>query len=118
MLREKLFDKIPTIATSATLAVGGDFRFYRGACGLDAAKEAVLPLSFDYREHALLYVPRMRREPAFGAASGPYSTSWRSEMRELVRHPRGAHSCSSAARMRCAASTDGSRASWKRWTSA
>ena len=45
MLREKLFDRIPTIATSATLAVGGDFRFFRSRVGLNAAKEAVLPLS-------------------------------------------------------------------------
>jgi Rad3-related DNA helicase len=84
MLREQLFDKIPTIATSATLAVGGDFRFYRSRVGLNAAKEAVLPLAFDYPGHALLYVPRMQREPAFGAASGPYFDELAEQMRELV----------------------------------
>ncbi len=89
LLREQLFDKIPTIATSATLAIGGDFRFYRSRVGLDAAKEAVLPLSFDYREHALLYVPRMQREPAFGVASGPYLDELAQQMRDLVEASEG-----------------------------
>jgi Rad3-related DNA helicase len=89
LLREQLFDKIPTIATSATLAIGGNFRFYRSRVGLDAAKEVVLPLSFDYPNHALLYVPRMRREPAFGAASGPYLDELSGQMRDLVEASEG-----------------------------
>ncbi|WIG59106.1 MAG: DinG family ATP-dependent helicase YoaA [Ktedonobacterales bacterium] len=89
LLREKLFDKIPTIATSATLAVGGDFRFFRSRVGLDAAKEVVLPLAFDYRAHALLYVPRMRLEPAYGAASGPYLDELAEQMRALVEASAG-----------------------------
>ena len=36
MLREKLFDRVPTIATSATLAVGGDFSFFCSRVGLTA----------------------------------------------------------------------------------
>ena len=84
LLREKLFDKINTIATSATLAIGGDFRYFRGRVGLDGAQETVLPLAFDYREHALLYIPRMRLEPAFGAASGPYLDELAGQMRQLV----------------------------------
>ncbi|HLJ80363.1 MAG TPA: helicase C-terminal domain-containing protein [Ktedonobacterales bacterium] len=84
LLREKLFDKISTIATSATLAIGGDFRFFRSRVGLEGAQEAVLPLAFDYKAHALLYVPRMRLEPAFGAASGPYLDELADQMRRLV----------------------------------
>ncbi|MFI5272318.1 MAG: ATP-dependent DNA helicase [Ktedonobacterales bacterium] len=84
LLREQLFDKIPTVATSATLAVGGDFSFFRSRVGLDAAAEVVLPLAFDYESHALLYVPRMRLEPAYGAASGPYLDELAAEMRQLV----------------------------------
>ena len=84
LLREKLFDKINTIATSATLAVGGDFRYFRKRVGLPAAQEAVLPLTFDYASNALLYVPRMRLEPAYGGASGPYLQELASEMRALV----------------------------------
>ncbi len=84
LLREQLFDKISTIATSATLAVKNDFKFFRSRVGLDAAKEVVLPLTFNYREHALLYVPRMRLEPAYGAANGPYLEELAGEMRRLV----------------------------------
>ena len=89
LLREKLFDKISTIATSATLAVNQDFRFFRRRVGLTDAREAVLPLTFDYRENALLYVPRMRLEPAFGAASEPYLDELAEEMRRLVEASRG-----------------------------
>ncbi|HEU5439884.1 MAG TPA: ATP-dependent DNA helicase [Ktedonobacterales bacterium] len=84
LLREQLFDKIPTIATSATLAIGGDFSFFRSRVGLESASEAVLPLAFDYQAHALLYVPRMRLEPAFGAAGAPYLDELAQEMRRLV----------------------------------
>ncbi|MGH2487509.1 MAG: ATP-dependent DNA helicase, partial [Ktedonobacterales bacterium] len=89
LLREKLFDKISTVATSATLAVNNDFRFFRKRVGLTEAVEKVLPLSFNFQENALLYVPRMRREPAFGAASGPYFDELADEMRQLVEASRG-----------------------------
>ena len=84
LLREKLFDKINTIATSATLAVGGDFRYFRKRVGLPAAQEVVLPLTFDFASNALLYVPRMRLEPAFGAAGEAYLRELAEQMRMLV----------------------------------
>jgi Rad3-related DNA helicase len=89
LLREKLFDKISTIATSATLAVHRDFRFFRTHIGLDAAKEEVLPLSFNYQEQALLYLPRLRLEPVFGTANGPYMDEVAGEMQRLVEASRG-----------------------------
>jgi Rad3-related DNA helicase len=89
LLTEKLFDRVPVIATSATLAIGGDFTFFRKRVGLPAAQERVLPLAFDYREHALLYVPRLRHEPAFGAASGPYLAELAQQMGSLVRAAEG-----------------------------
>ncbi len=89
LLREKLFDRIPTIATSATLAVNNRFTFFRERVGLPKSPEAVLPLTFDYRTHALLYVPRLRHEPAFGAASGPYLDEMASEMAGLVEASEG-----------------------------
>jgi ATP-dependent DNA helicase DinG len=89
LLTEKLFDRVPVIATSATLAIGGDFTFYRKRVGLPAGKERVLPLAFDYRSHALLYVPRLRFEPAYGAASGPYLAELAEQMGALVRASHG-----------------------------
>lgn len=89
LLREKLFDRIPTIATSATLAVNNRFTFFRERVGLPKSPEVVLPLTFDYRSHALLYVPRLRHEPAFGAASGPYLDELAHEMANLVEASEG-----------------------------
>jgi Rad3-related DNA helicase len=92
LLTEKLFDKIPVLATSATLAIGGDFSFFRARVGFPApplAREAVLPLAFDYEAHALLYTPRLRHEPAFGDAGGPYLTELAEQMGHLVRASAG-----------------------------
>ncbi|HEX9038018.1 MAG TPA: ATP-dependent DNA helicase [Ktedonobacterales bacterium] len=84
LLREKLFDQVRTIATSATLAIGGDFNFFRSRVGLTDAPGLTLPYAFDYPTHALLYLPRLRFDPAFGDASGPYLTEIAEEMRTLV----------------------------------
>jgi Rad3-related DNA helicase len=89
LLRELLFDKVHTVCTSATLAVGGSFAYFRGRVGLVEAHDEVLPLTFDYRSHALLYVPRLRRDPAFGAAGGPYLDELADQMRALVEVSRG-----------------------------
>jgi Rad3-related DNA helicase len=89
LLADKLFDKVPVVATSATLAIGGDFTFFRKRVGLPAAREAVLPLAFDYQDHALLYVPRLRYEPAFGAGSDAYLSELAEEMGALVEAARG-----------------------------
>lgn len=89
LLQDKLFGKVPTVATSATLAVGGSFAFFRARVGLESGQERVLPLTFDFPTQALLYVPRMRLEPAFGTAGGPYLDELAEQMRELVEAARG-----------------------------
>ncbi|HEU0026587.1 MAG TPA: helicase C-terminal domain-containing protein [Ktedonobacterales bacterium] len=89
LLREKLFDRVKTIATSATLAIDGDFNFFRSRVGLEDAAELALPYAFDYANHALLYLPRLRLDPAFGGASGPYLDEIAEQMRLLVEASRG-----------------------------
>ena len=89
LLREKLFDRVKTIATSATLAIDGDFSFFRARVGLEAAVELALPYAFDYANHALLYLPRLRLDPAYGNASGPYLDEIAEQMRLLVEASRG-----------------------------
>jgi ATP-dependent DNA helicase DinG len=51
------------IFTSATLAVGGDFRHYRGEMGLDGARTACWDSPFDYAAQAVLYVPKDLPDP-------------------------------------------------------
>ena len=59
-LREILWDRdVVSILVSATL----EPRFLRGRLGLDEAREVSLPSPYDYREQALLYVPRNFPEP-------------------------------------------------------
>ncbi len=57
--------------------------------GLSEAREQVLPFTFDYKTHALLYVPRLHNDPAFGAASGPYLDELAEQMRALVEASSG-----------------------------
>ncbi len=89
LLREKLFDRINTVATSATLAINGDFSFFRSRVGLENAHDITLPLTFDYESHALLYLPRMRLEPAFGTENGPYLEELAEQMLALVTASHG-----------------------------
>ncbi len=66
-LRDALWAKWPTIATSATLTAtplekgGSSFGFLRDRCGVDEADELVVDSPFDYRAHARIYLP----EPGF-----------------------------------------------------
>jgi len=71
ILRQQLFEKFDTvILTSATLAVGGRFDFLKQRLGLDHTQENVLPHEFDFRNQAMLYIPRALpdvRHPSFAA---------------------------------------------------
>jgi Rad3-related DNA helicase len=90
LLQTQLFEKINVVATSATLAVGGDFSFFRRRVGaLEKVVERVLPPTFDYPNHALLYLPRGLPEPKFGADNRVYIEALAREMAQLVRASRG-----------------------------
>jgi Rad3-related DNA helicase/DNA polymerase III epsilon subunit-like protein len=57
-LRDSVFARANTvIATSATLAVGGDFGFIRSRLGLDDADELLLSSPYDFLEQALCLLP-------------------------------------------------------------
>jgi len=73
ILHEKLFDRFDTVVlTSATLAVGGRFDYLKQRLGVTPAQEVVLPHEFNFREQALLYIPRNMpdvRHPSFSAGA-------------------------------------------------
>jgi len=73
ILRAQLFEKFEsTVLTSATLTVAGDFEYIRQRLGIDHAKEGALPPEFDWRNQALLYLPRSLpdvRNPSFSQAA-------------------------------------------------
>ena len=104
-LKEKLFDKCNVICTSATLATigpnpakpedkGPSFAYFRRRVGLDPTDypnvlERILPLTFDYESHALLYLPRDLPAPAFGTGSDDYTKAIAREMYRMVKISRG-----------------------------
>ena len=106
-LKEQLFDKSNVICTSATLATigpdparpevkGPNFAYFRKRSGLDResypdVQERILPLTFDYEGHALLYLPRHLPEPAYGMgpAAQEYTKAIGREMMKLVEASRG-----------------------------
>jgi ATP-dependent DNA helicase DinG len=63
-LHERLWRDGPTaILVSATLAAGEDAAFVRRRLGLDHARELIVGSPYDFREQALLYVPRTMPDP-------------------------------------------------------
>ncbi len=63
-LRKRLWDEGPTaILVSATLTTGEDARFVRSRLGLAHARELIVGSPYDFREQALLYVPRAFPDP-------------------------------------------------------
>ena len=73
ILREQLFERFDTVVlTSATLAVGGRFDYLKQRLGVLPSAEVVLPHEFDFKEQALLYIPRTLpdvRSPGFSASA-------------------------------------------------
>ncbi|NLC71327.1 MAG: helicase [Desulfuromonadaceae bacterium] len=72
ILRDALFDRHKTVVmTSATLAVGKSFRYFRERAGLDGVGadrllELQLSSPFDFRRQALVAAPRDLPEPGSG----------------------------------------------------
>ncbi len=63
-LRDRLWEDGPTcVLVSATLTTGEDAGFVRRRLGLDHAREAVIGSPYDFRDQALLYLPRSMPDP-------------------------------------------------------
>ncbi len=106
-LQKNLFDKSKVICTSATLATvgpdstgsgdrGPNFAYFRRRVGLHPSEyphviERILPLTFDYENNALLYLPRDLPEPVYGnnPASDEYARAIARKMYSLVKLSRG-----------------------------
>src|SRR5271166_3503951 len=59
------------VFTSATLAIGADFSHFAARIGLPDARTLLIESPFDYREQALIYLPRAMpqpQDPRFAAA--------------------------------------------------
>jgi ATP-dependent DNA helicase DinG len=59
-----LFDRmLATVLTSATLSVDGRFDYIRARLGIRHAHDVRLTSEFDYREQAILYLPKKMPDP-------------------------------------------------------
>ena len=74
-----------TVLTSATLAVEGKFDYVRGRLGIDMADELRLPSEFDYKDQAIIYLPRRMPDPR----SPEYGDAAAREMFALMRRTQG-----------------------------
>ncbi len=64
LLKERLFSSVEcAILTSATLSTGGNFSFVKSRLGLEEAAELIVPSHFDFKNQAILYIPRNIPEP-------------------------------------------------------
>jgi ATP-dependent DNA helicase DinG len=74
-LRATLFARTPSVVlTSATLAEGRSFAFFRETMGVDDAQELIAPSPFDYPRQARLYVAPRELNPKdrnFAAKAAP-----------------------------------------------
>jgi ATP-dependent DNA helicase DinG len=86
VLRDVLWDRIPTaVACSATLAVAGELGGTAAALGLDAPHGLVAESPFDFRHHAMLYVPRGLPSPT----GEGFQAAAERELRALVEASQG-----------------------------
>ncbi len=64
IVRDALFDRFRTVVlTSATLAVEGRFEYIKGRLGIGESDELRVPSEFNYKQQALLYLPRRMPPP-------------------------------------------------------
>ena len=64
ILEENLFAKIQTaVLTSATMTAGGSFDFIKGRLGIDHSRQLIVESHFDFRQQAVLYLPRRMPDP-------------------------------------------------------
>ena len=70
ILQKHLFEKVPSvIMTSATLATGKKFDFFRSRIGLTQAETLALGSPFDYRKQAKIVLPSEMPDPQANAAA-------------------------------------------------
>jgi ATP-dependent DNA helicase DinG len=84
-LREMLWSSTPSACLSATLAVDGNFDFFKRMTGAEPEFEEILPSPFDFSTQAALYIPPRGAIPDPGEARklGSEQDYYRAVAREL-----------------------------------
>ena len=86
IVRDVLLDRMrAVILTSATLSSDGSFTYVRDRLGIEEAAELRLESEFDYRQRAMLYLPRGMPDPRGPAFAGAVAR----EAIEILRRTEG-----------------------------
>ncbi len=93
-LRTLLWDRTPWICLSATLALDGNFDFFKEISGARPLFEEILPSPFDYSTQAALYVPKEGAipDPSTARKEGledEYFTGVATELARILRAMQG-----------------------------
>src|SRR6185436_14052628 len=86
-LRDYLWDQVPWIGLSATLALDGAFDHFKRITGAEPRFEEVLPSPFDFSSQAALYLPRAGTipDPSLARKEGTEDHYFDSIARELTQ---------------------------------
>ncbi len=86
IVRDLLLDRMhTTVLTSATLTVDGSFEYVRARLGIRRADEIRLPSEFDFRQQAILYLPKKMPDPR----DEQFAVAASREVIEILRRTRG-----------------------------
>ncbi len=89
-LRDLVWNRTPYACLSATLALDGNFDFFRRSTGAEPMFEEILPTPFDYASNAALYLPPNDTipDPSVARRDGNEEGYWRrvaSELSKIIR---------------------------------
>ncbi len=86
-LKELLWDRIPTMCLSATLALDGNFEFFQRTVGCQPDHQEILPSPFDYAKDAALYLPPAGAlpDPTLARRNGTEEEYYAALARELTK---------------------------------
>jgi len=86
-LRALIWDKLPTVSLSATLALDGNFDFFNRTTGAHPDYEEILPSPFDYASQAAVYLPPAEAipDPSLARKTGIEDRYFDAVARELAQ---------------------------------
>ncbi len=89
-LKELIWDRTPYACMSATLALDGNFEFFRRTTGATPQFEEILPTPFDYASNAAVYLPPANTipDPSTARRDGNEEMYWRriaAELSKIIR---------------------------------
>ncbi len=84
-LMDLIWHKTPWVCVSATLALDGEFDFYKRTTGADPSFTEILPSPFDFEHQAAAYIPKIDviPDPATARREGTEEAYYRALAREL-----------------------------------